>query len=1384
MSDRAIKKRRGLRRSLWGISALLLLMIILICALRIFVTTKGGTRFIESQINKRSFGAIEHIEISGLSGDPLDNFAIKSVKIYDKDGVWLTIDALEVEWNPWALRRRTLDIRTVSAKATQFERKPALNPTGTTGKASYTLLLENALIRTFTLDEAVMGQSATFSLSGGMSTGDSGAIKAVLDAIRTDAAGDKLHLDFSRSMSGDMQGRFDLTGASGGTMATLLRAPIGAAVTGSGVISGSVKSGEGNILIGFDDVPKMKASGSWTADVIKLDATIKTADWSLFEKVRNTLGNDIDVKTSVNRSPAPATFDMTVTSGKAQAKISGQLNPDGGLPDTAQILASSNNLGEVLPLPEGFKIGSGQIKGRIIRDPQYRFTGDINVSNVFTPYGQAVSVIGPISIIQNTQAQYDIDGDMAFSGVKTDLTLPITLSSLTNLRAKAALNTQTSQLSNITAALSTGDNRLTLSGKANYGAPNYDLAGTTQLNLTQMGVVPAGQLQSAYMLNKTENSLQALTASGAFKPDLAILAPFDQLLKGGVNFDVDLSPIDGGINITNATLTGENIRAAVSGRIADQYSLDGEVILSAPFTYEPVALSGETAASFTLTGNRADPNLRLDARAGAVQISGYALTKTRLRAELADITSAPKGPLRFTAETGQGDLDVMANFALRDKVYAASEIALSWGRLSASGDVSKPATGPATGRLNLNLPEKGDQYAMADVTLTANGNNQGISLKADAKNVAYQDWAFDHFEASASGSLSALSGSVEASGQRQADLLERQFEIKTPFSFSLSEDRAFKASMSPDAKYGNIVLDTASPISVSYKEGNTNLIAPLLLADAPVNINYERLNGVERFALSATGVPITVIPMPGSLADTRGRIGADITLKSNDNGRGVIGGGTITLIDWRGFEVDSGKGLSGDLALAVASSQLDWNLKAQSSDGFSASGNGAMPIVQMNALADLRPNMKAPLTGQFTAAGEAAAILGLVTPSDAKPGGQLSANLKLSGTAASPNIEGQANGQALRMEAPQLGTQLRNGRFTAQFTNDMLDVRDVSITDSDKGTIIGQGQFKLGEFARPIGELKLTATHFRALDRKDYEGTVSGSLGLKSTQEQATFTGDVTLNRAEVKHFVRGSATVVEIEVEEINKAENRKAVQIKAPKTPINLDIKLRAPRQIFVRSRGLDVELSVDATIKGTLSEAEIYGDATVLRGSYKVAGKELAFERGGIEFDGKLENARVNLIANTETQNLSAKLNISGTVASPKIELSSTPDRPQDEILSALLFGRSATDLSAIEAAQLAGALAQFSGAGGGFDLMGGLRNALGIGQLSIGVGQGGAAQIIGGRYLAKNVYLQVFSGGGTGQTGAVIDWEVRKNISLSSKIQADNDQSFTLKWKKNF
>ena len=1383
MTDDVKKSPSWLRRCLIALVLILLLLAIIAVSARLFITSNSGARFIENQVNKRSFGPIEQVEISGFSGDPLDVFSIDAVKLYDKEGLWLSAQYIDIDWSPWPLRKKVLDIRSARIASTEVLRRPVLNEVEPP-EDPFTIQLEKGDVKALTIREPVIGQEAVLSLSGRLTTEKDSAIKAALKALRTDAAGDALSLGFTRTASGEMSGEFTLNGAEDGTIATLLRAPDGIAITGLGSLNGDMAAGQGNIIIKFNDTLKITAQGRWTASEANVTADVNTQNWALFDQLRRGLGDDLDVTAKLNRAATPAKFDVNLSSNRLTATASGQLNPEGGLPKTVDMSARSENLGAILPLPDGYTLAAGKIEGRAQLEPAYTFEGSASLQNITTPFGEVSSIQGPIKLTQISDAQYNIESEIKLSNVSTEMALPITLAPETTLQGQALLNTQSQTVTELKSNLASGTNTLQLSGKVNYGAPSFDISGAVGARLNPLGALPPGRLQSDFQLRKTDASLPTLSANGAFKPDTAIAAPFDQLLAEGVNFDVNMAPVPGGLRINAAKLLGENIRAAMSGQITDTLNVEGEALLSAPFTYEPVALSGETAASFTVTGTRSDPNLRLDARADEAVISGYTLENARLRTEINDLLKTPKGPLRVTADTPQGELDIAAHFASQDQIYIADDIAISWGRLTASGNISKPVTGPAAGELRLNLPEKGNQYARANLTLSTKGDAQGISLDVDAANIAYGSFAFDSFTASAEGTLTELTGRIETKGQRQLEFLERQFSLKAPFSFARRDHGVYVATLDPDAKYGNIFFDAGPRITARYDNGDTTVTAPMTISGNPLGMSYENISGVEQFILKAENQPVTLIPMPGNLADTRGRIAADIKLSSGNSASGVTGGGTITLSDWRGFDEAQNSGVSGDFTLNMVGRQLNWSLQAQTPGGFTATSKGYLPITNAKALAELRPNMTAPLSGQFTASGPATAILGLITPSDSQPSGQLSANLTLSGTAESPLIEGQASGKSLHMEAPQLGTRLSNGRFTANFTNDSLSVSDVYVSDKNGGSISGQGDFKLGEFARPIGSLDMTADNFRALDRKDFESRVSGRLAFESTQDKAIVTGDVILDRAEVKQFVTGGAAVVEIPVEEINKPDALKPIEVKAPATPISLDVRVRAPRRIFVRSKGLDVELAVDATIRGTLTAPEVYGEANVLRGGYKIAGKELAFETGGIKFDGELGAAQVNLVATTNTQNLSATVTIKGTVADPEIELSSTPDRPQDEILSALLFGRSATELSTIEAAQLAGALAQFSGAGGGFDLMGGLRDALGVGQLSIGVSEDGGAQITGGRYLAKNVYLQVFSGGGTGQTGAVIDWEIRKNISLRSQVQADNEQSFSLKWKRDF
>ena len=72
--------------------------------------------------------------------------------------------------------------------------------------------------------------------------------------------------------------------------------------------------------------------------------------------------------------------------------------------------------------------------------------------------------------------------------------------------------------------------------------------------------------------------------------------------------------------------------------------------------------------------------------------------------------------------------------------------------------------------------------------------------------------------------------------------------------------------------------------------------------------------------------------------------------------------------------------------------------------------------------------------------------------------------------------------------------------------------------------------------------------------------------------------------------------------------------------------------------------------------------------------------------------------------------------------------------------------ASQLSAIEAAQLASALSGLAG-GGGFDIIGGLREFAGLDRLRF-ASEASGVTVAGGKYISDNVYLEIIGGGREG------------------------------------
>jgi translocation and assembly module TamB len=230
-------------------------------------------------------------------------------------------------------------------------------------------------------------------------------------------------------------------------------------------------------------------------------------------------------------------------------------------------------------------------------------------------------------------------------------------------------------------------------------------------------------------------------------------------------------------------------------------------------------------------------------------------------------------------------------------------------------------------------------------------------------------------------------------------------------------------------------------------------------------------------------------------------------------------------------------------------------------------------------------------------------------------------------------------------------------------------------------------------------------------------------------------------------------------------------------------LDLDASAANRVFIRSNSLDTEWAFDVDIGGTTAAPRVDGVATLVRGDITMVGERFELEQARINFDGDPREATIDLTARRDSADIAVTIHVTGTAESPKIELSSTPSYPQDEVLAHVLFGRATSELTPLEAAQLASALASLTSGGGGFDLLGPLRETLGVDRLGVRGDGAGGALVSGGRYIAEDVYLEVASTP-TGLAQASIEWELRPRLELVSRFGLGRDSAVSLRWRKDY
>jgi translocation and assembly module TamB len=300
--------------------------------------------------------------------------------------------------------------------------------------------------------------------------------------------------------------------------------------------------------------------------------------------------------------------------------------------------------------------------------------------------------------------------------------------------------------------------------------------------------------------------------------------------------------------------------------------------------------------------------------------------------------------------------------------------------------------------------------------------------------------------------------------------------------------------------------------------------------------------------------------------------------------------------------------------------------------------------------------------------------------------GSLSLNLAGQGTLRQVRLTGSIDGDALRVDAPQYGVFLRDGRIHARLDDRAVTVSDLSFT-AGEGRFVASGTLPaIGAGDASGARLAWRAEKLRLLSRPDAHLVLSGAGTLALEQKKILLAGKL---KADDGHFEVRRQTTDALGEDVVVRGRERRPPEGSA-RVPFAVNLELDFGERFEVIGEGLDAivagKVSVVTAPDGTLTAR---GAINTERGTYTAFGQQLSIERGKLYFDGPLDNPGLDLLALRKNLPVVAGVEVTGTARFPRVQLTSTPPVPDNEKLSWLVLGHgldrsSSADISTLQIA----------------------------------------------------------------------------------------------------
>jgi translocation and assembly module TamB len=1276
-------------------------------ALLVLMRTAPGHRAVEWLV-ARATG--DTVRVTGLGGALPNHLKAARIELWDENGAWLRAQNIVLEWSAISAIFNHVSVRRVSASDVAVLRQPLSDGSQT---QTPRIDIDRLEFPRVALAAPIAGRPAQLSAQGRLAYVSRHDLSADLSITR---AGSSDRYGIRGSITGDVaQGEATVSEGDDGILGALISLPGLRPVNLRAVASGDRRANTVTVTL---SAGALQAEGQGL-----LALSDRRADLAFAVK-------------------APA---MQLKPGLGWESLAAQVRFNGGF-DAPDIDGRFNLAGFVA---EGLSVAdvTAQAQGQ---------GGALNM----TARIAGLDLAGASGLLAQQAVDVQLRADLAAPSRPVEFSV---IHPVASLRGKATTR-DTLVLDGALHVPSLVPFRA-LTGQALSGSANLSVqasAGAAQTSMSLKGAINTqGDSLAASLLGSAVLSGEAvLDRTGISRSRLAVDgAAIGMRLSGAfresrLNYNVSLEVKD--FSRLSRVMTG---RADISGRITGPVT---HADLEASGTADVARKGGPrqrislrmhakdlpqlTSASVKADGRLDGARLALDAvltgKDGrrAAHIEGD-WKSVRLRGDLV----LPGG----ASPTGRGTLDIgaLADIAPFTGTRAEGKVYLA-AQLVAPGGASRLIL---DGRAEA-LSQAGAQVEMMTVegVVTDPFADPGLDIRYKASGLLAQGW----------------SGNSE--GRLQGKLKSLEIDLQS----RLTDPQGIPAAFAARAVVNSAgQTATLQQLTAQWRDQDITLAAPAIVTYAnAITISDMRL-GLAGGSIALSGQIAPALALTARAQGIRAEIislflpqvSLSGTLSATADLRGALAApaGTVSLqarnLRNRVYGVSANTAMDVDGHATLDGSKADVEARLSAGKNGLLALTGTAPLTAAGLL-DLR------LKGQA----DLALLDPVLAPGGQRMSGVMQIDALVSGRMADPRVRGSATLSNGEFQDFSRGLRLRTIEASLKAGTEGIHLVNLSAS-AGPGKVTGRGTIDIWSPGWPV-DLAFQADNARPIASDLLTASLSGSARLSGRLSQdMTLKGSFNISRAEV--------LLPQTFPPEVRTLNVRRRGQAPAPATgggsSLALALQINTTGPVTLRGRGIDADLGGSLDISGSALAPRIGGGFQMRRGTFTIAGQTLDFTTGRVTFDGTGLRGRIDpaldFVASETSGGVTATVAVGGYASRPQIALSSTPALPQDEILARLLFQQSAKQLTPLQLAQGAQALAAIAGLDSGFSPLSWLRGGLGLDRISVGSAAGPTegTTVEAGKYVSRNVYVGARQGV-SGGTQAQVQVDLTRGLKAQATV----------------